>query len=86
MTPEQRKRVRRLQDKLCTKAIRYKGVNEGACRNCERACGYGVELLSTLLMEIPKSWTERGSSSGSAPVRSRSLRRIVRSINKGRGK
>ena len=85
MTPYQRERVRKLQDKLCTKAIRYKGVNEEACRTCESPCGYGVEMLCLIGIEPPK----RESGSGhdrSLAQNNRSVRKIIRSMNRGKGR
>lgn len=86
MTQDQRQRVRKLQDKLCTRATRYKGVNEKACAQCESPCGYGVEMLSCLMVEPPKRWRERDGSCSIELVRSRKTRRIIRSMNKGMGR
>lgn len=86
MTVEQRQRVRKVNDKLCVKAAKYKGVDEKACANCESPCAYGVEMLAALGMDAPRRWKERDGGAGASVIPSRSTRRIMRSINKGRGK
>lgn len=84
MTPEQRQRIRKLSEKLCTRAVGYKCVHEQECAVCESPCGYGVEMLSALLIEPPKRWKERDGSGEIKPLGRRSTRRVLRAINKGR--
>lgn len=84
MTPDQRQRVRKLHDKLCTKAVGYKCVYEQECAVCESPCGYGVEMLSCVGLEPPKRWKERDGSGEIRPVGRRSTRRVVRAMNRGK--
>lgn len=86
MTVEQRQRVRKVYGKLCVKPAKYKGVDERACAGCESPCAYGVEMLDALGMDAPQRWKERDGGAGASVIPSRSTRRIMRSINKGRGK
>ncbi|MBP3647227.1 MAG: hypothetical protein J6K55_12495 [Clostridia bacterium] len=58
MTIEQREAVRKLQDKLCTKAARYKAVNEEECQGCESPCRYGMDLLDVLGLSKPQAHAE----------------------------
>lgn len=83
MTTDQRQRVRKLQDKLCTKAVGYKGVDEQACADCERPCGYGVELLSVLCVErVARAETGGGIFRPAVVGMENSMRRVFRAINR----
>ena len=82
MTVEQRQQVRKLRDKLCIQAEKYKGVDERACAHCESPCNPGMELLKVLGIEQPESWMMRGTSHETGIVRMGSMRRIVKSTNK----
>ena len=79
MTTDQRQRVRKLQGKLCAKAVGYKGVDEQACADCESPCGYGVELLSVLGMEKPQTPAPVYPKVGMA--RKGGERRMIQGIN-----
>lgn len=83
MTTDQRQRVRKLQDKLCTKAVGYKGVDEQACADCERPCGYGVELLSVLCVErVARAEPGGGIFRPAVVGMENSMRRVFRAINR----
>ncbi len=51
MTPDARKKVRKLAEDLCSMASTYKGVDEKACVECESPCVPGRELLKLLGVE-----------------------------------
>lgn len=80
MTTEQRARVRKLQDKICTRAVEYKGVREKECARCESPCGYGVELISCLGVEQVKP--QAVELPQTVVGRAHSMRRVIRSINR----
>lgn len=86
MEPEKRERVRKLQDKLCVLAVEYKGVKPEVCTACQSPCGYGMELTAILGFERPRTATAGGILRDSVAGRARKVCKIIRSMNKGRGK
>lgn len=83
MDQEQAAKVRRLERRLCTKAVGKKEILEHECEHCQSPCGYGVELLSVLGLEAPKR--EHACVFDPAQgMRHGSLRAIIRGKNRRR--
>lgn len=80
MTIDVREKAHKLQDKLCERAVEYKGVKESACETCESPCRYGGDLLT--LLEKPKPQAHAGLYRETVHSQAPSMRRVIRSVNK----
>lgn len=83
MDQTQAAKVRRLEKRLCKKAVGKKEVLEHECERCQSPCGYGVQLLSLLGLEAPQR--EHAAVFDSAQgMRHGCLRAIIRGKNRRR--
>lgn len=83
MPPEVRQRMRKLAQRMCTKAAMYKGVNLEACVECESPCGYGVEALSVAGLELPKPETEEKIYPKAGTQAVKGIKRMFGTYNRG---